>query len=352
MTILSDRWQGFRTIPHVRLAELPTPVLPVESLSSRAGAEIWIKREDRTAARYGGNKVRKLEYILGEALSRQADTLITAGAAGSHHAVATALYGGEAGLRVHVVSMPQRYSAHAEEQLRALLGAGGHVHPVRGGASLIPMMTTLAARQKLRRRRPYIVPPGGSNVAGIIGQVEAGLELARQVEAGVAPEPDAIFVPLGSGGTVAGLSIGLAAAGLTSRLIAVRVVPRAVANRALLRSQIKRTVRHLCELDTRFPNVAEIARSHIEIDGSEFGGGYGEPTSVARNATRVAREHAGIALDPTYTSKTFSGLLRRARGELSGKRILFWHTLNGADLSTLVGAAPSLPKNLRRLLRR
>src|SRR5690606_27778358 len=106
---------------HVRLTELPTPVEPLPALSRWAGAELWIKRDDRTAARYGGNKVRKLEYVLGEAFAKEADTLVTSGAAGSHHALATALFGAEQGFAVHVVLMPQRYSAHVEEQLRAVL---------------------------------------------------------------------------------------------------------------------------------------------------------------------------------------------------------------------------------------
>src|SRR5690606_2505385 len=130
----------------------------------------------------GGNKVRKLEYVLGEAFAKEADTLVTSGAAGSHHALATALFGAEQGFAVHVVLMPQRYSAHVEEQLRAVLAAGAEVHPVRSGALVLPAVQALAARLKLRGREPFVVPPGGSSVAGVIGHVEAGLELARQME--------------------------------------------------------------------------------------------------------------------------------------------------------------------------
>lgn len=352
MTILSDRWRGLRDLPHVPLAELPTPVERVEGLSERVGAEIWVKRDDRTAARYGGNKVRKLEYVLGEALAHDADTLITSGAAGSHHALATAIYGAELGLKVHAVLLPQRYEAHAEEQLRALLVAGAEVHPVGRAPLVAPRVAALAARERFRGRTPMVIPPGGSSTAGVVGHVEAGLELARQMEAGVLPEPDAVFVALGTGGTAAGLAVGLAAAGITSTVVGVRVVPRALANAAVLRGHVGRAVHHLRALDDRFPDVAAVARSHLEIDHAEVGDGYGIPTSAGRNAERLAREHAGLELDPTYTAKAFAAVLRWGRGVLEGKRILYVHTLSSADLGPAVRSAPPLPASLRKLLAR
>lgn len=350
VTILSDRWVGFGRIPHVAIADLPTAVTPIESLSSRIGAEIWVKRDDMTAREYGGNKVRKLEYVLGEALSREADTIITCGAGGSHHALATARFARDLGLAVHVVSFPQPWSTHAEDQLRALLWAGGQVHPVRTGAVAIPAMHALAARLRVKGRRPYVVAPGGSNVPGVIGHVEAGLELARQIEAGVTPEPHALFVALGTGGTLAGLAIGFAAAGITTKLVGVRVVPRVVANRSRVRAMIKKTVRHLRKLDLRFPDVSATARAHLEIDGEELGRGYGAPTAVARTAARLAREHGGLVLDQTYTAKAFAGLIRQARAELAGKRLLYVHTLSSAEEN--VAARPPLPASLRKLLTR
>lgn len=350
VTILSDRWAGFGKIPHVAIAELPTAVEPIESLSSRIGAQIWVKRDDATSHRYGGNKVRKLEYLLGEALARKADTIVTCGAAGSHHALATAHFAADLGLKVHVVSFPRPWSSHAEEQLRALVLREGQIHATRSSALARPRMQALAARLRLGRRRPFVIPAGGSSVAGVIGHVEAGLELARQFEAGLLPEPDAVFVALGTGGTLAGLAIGLAAAGITTRLVGVRAVPRAIANRARVGRLIQKTVHHLRTLDARFPDVSSTAHAYLEIDGEELGRGYGLPTPAARHATRLAREHAGLELDPTYTSKAFAGLVRHARAECSGQRLLYVHTLSGA-----VGepaAHTPLPTPLRALLER
>lgn len=351
MTILSDRWHGLRKVPHVPLAELPTPVEPLPSLSTWAGAEIWVKRDDKSGSRYGGNKVRKLEYVLGEAFAQEADTLITTGAAGSHHALATAIYGIEQGFVVNAVLIPQRYTAHVEEQLRALLAAGAEVHPVRSPALIVPTMTALAARLKLRGRRPMIIPAGGSSLAGVLGHVEAGLELARQMEAGVVPEPDAIVLALGTGGTTAGLAVGLAAAGVTARIIGVRVVPRTLASRSRINALIDRAVARLRALDNRFPEVAAAAREHVVIDHAEYGKGYGEPTSAGRNAERLAREHAGLTLEPTYTAKAFAAVIRHAQSSYPGGRILYIHTLSGTVPGADLEAAPPLPSSLARLLR-
>jgi D-cysteine desulfhydrase len=352
VTILSDRWNGLRRVPHVMLADLPTGVEHLAALSKWAGAEIWIKRDDRSAARYGGNKVRKLEYLLGDAFAKEADTLVAVGAAGSHHALASAIFGAQQGFDVHAVLMPQRFSAHVEEQLRAMLAAGAEIHPVRSPALLFPAASALSARLRMRGRKPFAMGPGGSSIAGVIGHVEGGLELARQIEAGVLPEPEAIYVALGSGGTAAGLAIGLAASGVTARIVAVRVVPRPLANRARLRSIIGNTVRHLRELDDRFPDVAETARSLIDVDHGELGEGYGEPTSTGQNASRLARELEHFELDQTYTAKALAAALRDARGSLAGSRILYVHTLSSVDLGPLVRGAPPLPRALEALLRR
>ena len=349
MTILADRWRGLRRLPHVSLASLPTPIELVEPLSKNVGAEVWIKRDDVSGVLYGGNKVRKLEYVLGDALSRDADVVVVAGAAGSHHVLATAVYAAELGLGVRAVLSPQRYTPHADATLRASQAAGATIHPVRGVVGTFPAMTSLAARLRLRGHRPVVVPIGGTSLNGMLGYVEAGIEISRQLESRAAPEPQAIFLPLGSGGTLAGLAVGLAAAGITSRVVGVRVVPRAFGNAARIRRLITRLVEWLRGLDPRFPDVAVDAKRQIEIDHREYGDGYGEPTGAARAASR-ALHPSGIELDPTYTSKAFAALLRRARSDLRGRRLLFLHTLS-ANAPAVGGAeALPLPSPLRRLM--
>ncbi len=350
-TLLSNRWPGARRLPWIGLAEAPTPVERLDALGARVGAELWIKRDDLTHPRYGGNKVRKLEYLLGEALAQEANAVITTGAAGSHHALATALFGRTHGLEVHAVLFPQRYSSHAEAHLKALRLTGAEVHPTRSAALAVPGASALSARLRLSRRRPFVIPPGGSSPTGVLGYVEAGLELGRQTESGVLDEPDVVVAPFGTGGTVAGLAVGLAAAGLTCPVVGVRVVPRSVANRPLVGRLIRRAVGALRSLDARFPDVADDARRLVQLDHDEYGKGYGEPTSEGRNASRLAREHAGLTLDPTYTAKAFAALLRLARGPYAGRRLLYLHTLSHAAPPG-VEHAPPLPPELRRLLKR
>ncbi|MGE0788500.1 MAG: pyridoxal-phosphate dependent enzyme [Sandaracinaceae bacterium] len=350
MTLLSDRWAGMRHVPWVELTRAPTAVARDAELSTAAGADVWIKRDDLTSHEYGGNKIRKLEFTLADALAEEARAVVTSGAAGSHHALATATHAAALGLHVHVCSFPQRYSTHAERNLRALVRARATVHPVASPALIPSGVAWVGAQLRLQRQRPYAIPPGGSSVLGTLGYVEAGLEIARQIEGGLVPEPSAVFVALGSGGTAAGAAIGLAAAGLTSRLVAVRVVPRAIASRRSVGRLIDKTVSFLRKTDARFPDVAAAARALVDIDGSEYGRGYGEPTSSGRNAGRLARKGGVVELDPTYTEKAVAALLRRGREELRGRPLLYVHTCAPAP-EPESGEGP-LPEPLRRLLRR
>ncbi|MCZ7681320.1 MAG: hypothetical protein M5U28_22035, partial [Sandaracinaceae bacterium] len=184
MTILSDRWKGLRKVPHVPLTELPTAVEPLPALSKWAGAEIWIKARRSHRDPLRRQQGAQLEYVLGEAFAERADTLVTAGAAGSHHALATAIFGAEQGFAV-----PRR--AHAAALQRARRGAAPRgarrrrrgAHPVPSGALVLPAMAGPRGAPQAARSRPLRHPLSGSSVAGVIGHVEAGLELARQMEA-------------------------------------------------------------------------------------------------------------------------------------------------------------------------
>src|SRR3954451_24773034 len=163
---LLERWPALSALPHVTLTELPTPVEPLSKVSDKVDSSVWIKRDDLTARRYGGNKGRKLEFVLGQAQKQRADTLITAGGVGSHHVFATALYGRQYGFTTHAVLMPQPYHAHVEEQLRADLAVGAVLHRAHNVSHVVREVMLLALKQRLKGKRPYIVPLGGSNVWG------------------------------------------------------------------------------------------------------------------------------------------------------------------------------------------
>ena len=339
--ILFDTWPALRSLPWLEVAKLPTPVERVDAVSDAAGASVWCKRDDLTALPYGGNKVRKLEWLLGDARARGCDTIVTTGAFGSHHVLATALYGRANGFEVHAVLFPQPWNEHVEAQLRADLKASAILHPARSYAEVAARMAWIATRLRMQRRHAYLMGPGGSSPVGALGYVEAGLELARQIDEGRVPEPDAVYASAGSGGTAAGVAVGLAAAGLTTRVVAVRVTDRIAINRAVLGQLVRRTVRLLRRHEARFPDVVREAMDNLVIDGTQLGAGYGAVTSEAEAARRIA-ERDGLSLDPTYTSKALAGLLADAHAGRT-ERPLLWQTLSSADMAPLVEGAPELP---------
>jgi 1-aminocyclopropane-1-carboxylate deaminase/D-cysteine desulfhydrase-like pyridoxal-dependent ACC family enzyme len=349
MSVLADRWTQLRSLPRFELGTLPTPLERSVALGEVLGADVWIKRDDLTGPLYGGNKVRKLERLLADAVDRGADTIITTGAAGSHHVLATSLYGRKLGLEVHGVLVPQARTAHVEDNLRGDVAAGAIVHRVPVHAAVAPVMAGLAIQLRARGKKPYVIGPGGSEVPGVIGYVEAGVELATQLLAARGGEPDAIFVALGSGGTAAGLALGLAAAGVMTRVVAVRVTPRALVRRAWLAALVRGATERLRGLDDRFPDVSDLAMQNLEIDEGELGGGYGVQTPAGREAGRLAEEMGGITLDQTYTEKTFASLVRAARGARRGQRLLFVHTLSST--APPIDRLAVLPKHVAALLK-
>ncbi len=331
------------------LAALPTPVAPMRHVSAKVDAEVWVKRDDVTAPRYGGNKVRKLEYVLAHAQQKRADTLITTGALGSHHVFATALYGREHGFETHAVLLPEPYRPQVEEHLRADLGVGAKLYTAESYPEVARRMAELAVKLRLAGQRPVLIPPGGSTVHGTIAFVSAGIELATQVDAGVCPDPDCVYVACGSTATAAGLALGLAAAGLRTRVVAVRVADKLLAHPMRMAQLIRGADALLRKHEPRFPSVAERALASIEFDHIEIGRGYGRPTPSSE-AARVLAAQDGITLDVTYTSKALACLLRHAESSRRGQRLLFWNTLSNAPMSEFLNRAPQVPEDLMRLM--
>lgn len=350
MTLLASRWSELAQLPHVNLGNFPTPVERLAEVSKAAGCDVWIKRDDLTGAAYGGNKVRKLEYLLADARARNADTIVTIGAVGSHHVLATTTYGKSLGFDVHAFVGPQPYSEHALESAQCDLALGGVLHPVRTYAVLPAAMGVLRAKHFFEKRSVYSIPPGGSNAVGAIGYVEAGLELAEQITRRELPEPAAIYVALGTGSTVAGLAIGLAAAGLTTKVVGVRVAMAVAANKRRLGALMRETVALLRGFDSRFPDVAKSALSHVSVETRQFGKGYGVATEEGESAKTLAA-HDGIELETTYTAKTLAALLKDAATSPGGGTRLYYHTLSSSDLSGLLARAPALPAAVASLAR-
>jgi 1-aminocyclopropane-1-carboxylate deaminase/D-cysteine desulfhydrase-like pyridoxal-dependent ACC family enzyme len=322
-------------IPHVPLGSAPTPVDRV----SVAGLDILVKRDDITADGYGGNKVRKLEFLLAEARAAGAQRLVTAGAAGSHHAFATAWHGARLGFESTLVLFPQRLTPHVSEMLTLMASTGAELRWVRR-MEAVPF-GMWRARVASRSFRPFTIAPGGSSVTGTLGYVDAGLEFAGQVAAAPALRPGSVHVAAGTLGTVAGLAVGFAWAGLDVPIIATRITSRLVTNERVLRSLVRGAIDRL-RLAGAHPPAAADALRLVTLHHEQLGTGYGHETEEARAATAAFAE-AGLSLDATYTAKAAASLLAGAgSAEASGAPPLFWHTLS-AHRPEMGDVAVSLP---------
>ncbi len=342
------------------LGDYPTKVSRLENVERAAalpsGVQLWCKHDERTSPLYGGNKIRKLEHLLDEATAKGAKRLLTIGAVGSHHVLATTLFGTRAGFEVGAILTPQPWTPHVEQVARVAAGLGLQSYPV-GSFAGVP----LALARRIGQGT-YFIPPGGSSASGSLGYVEAARELARQIARGDMPRPTVIVVALGSGGTAAGLLVGLLREGLLAptpqgalpiELLAVQVVdPPLSSGPATLALAL--AVRRKLREPLRRASIATLSRS-LRVVRAQLGGGYGHSTPAGDEATRLAITDE-LVLDPTYTAKTFAGALVEARARRSGDVVLYWHTLAAPEpFSALLSKAPgleTLKPELRALLRR
>jgi D-cysteine desulfhydrase len=330
-------------VPWLPLGTFPTPVDSLEV----AGRRLLVKRDDLCAAGYAGNKVRKLEFLLADAQARGARRVITAGATGSHHALATAYHARRLGLDITLVLFPQRLTPHVRAVLRMQAGTGAELRWVRR-MEAVPFGLWWA-RQVHRRDAPVVVPPGGSNDIGALGYVNAALELAGQVESGVVPRPARIHVAAGTLGTVAGIAVGLAWAGLDVPIVGTRITASIVTNERVLRRLVGATVARLRAGGALVPEPAMALRL-VELRHDQIGTGYGHATPGGERALALFAA-AGLRLDTTYTAKAAAGLLDTPPGAGAP---LFWHTLSAAEPPDLLraGEAAVLPAPFSRYLQR
>ena len=277
---------------------------------------LWVKDDGPSAPLWGGNKPRKLEWVLGDARRRGRRTILTFGALGTNHGLVTALYTREHGMRCALALVEQPRDEHVERQLERLRASGATLHFTRDARRTMLALPYLL----VRHRRPYLLPPGGSSPVGAIGFVEAALELAAQVERGELPAPERVWCALGSGGSAAGLVVGLRLAGLRATVCGVVVNDTLKLDRRTILRLATRTHRRL-GLDTPPP-----AADDLEIVGGYLGEGYGHPTAASRAAIDRARDAAGLELDPVYTAKAMAAVLDRH----DGRPAVYWHTASGA----------------------
>ena len=306
------------TLPHLELSGRPTPVREL------AGLGVWVKEDGSFGAGgWGGNKVRKLEWLLPDARRRGRRSILTFGGLGTNWGLATALYAREQGIATALALVDQPVDDHVRAQLARLEASGARIHRTHTKARTAAMLPWLLARNARGGRPPYLLPAGGSSPVGALGYVEAALEIAAQVEAGSLPEPAHVVVAVGTGGTAAGLALGFRLAGLRSRVVGV-VVNDQLRDPPVVARLARRTGTLLERHGARLGRV-DVGPQMLDLTRDQIGAGYGHPTEAARAAADLAVED-GLVLDPVYTAKAMAGVLAlRAQGHLGGP-VLFVHT--------------------------
>ena len=325
-------------LSRVSLAVLPTPVEKLEQIGNVIGVNsLYVKRDDLSGVVYGGNKVRKLEFLLGDILRTNTKEVITFGFAGSNHALATAIYAQQLGLRSASLLMPQVNAHYVRRNLLASQHYNARLcHYANVPLLCLGMIAQLCRGVVKHGALPRFIPGGGSCPLGLVGYVNAAMELKDQIAEGKLPEPDLIYVPLGSMGTSAGLMLGLKAAGLKTRVIPVRVIEERMASPKRMIRLIRETSSLLCSLAPDFPLVT-ISESDLSIRNDCLGEGYARFTEKAVKAADLMRTKAGIIMNGTYSAKAFSALLDDAdKRMLNGKTVLFWNTYNSRNLSKVI----------------
>jgi D-cysteine desulfhydrase len=336
--LLFDRFPAL-DLPHTPLGEWPTPVRELDLGDRR----LWVKDEGR-AGRMGGNKVRKLELLLADALARGAGDLLTLGAVGSSHVLATALYGRQLGLRPFAVLFPQPDSPFARRNARLIDAlCEGWLAVARRRGIPAAWAREYAALTLVSGRAPYAIPAGGSNALGALGWASAGLELAGQL-----PRIDKVYVADGTGGTAAGLWLGLRLAGVQAEVVAVRVVDRWIAPPGRLWRLARGA---LARLRAAGAEVPDPSWTGLRVEHGWFAGGYGRTdTRVIAAIEEAAR--SGLVLEGTYTGKAFGAALEGVRASPPGEVHVFVSTVDAQPLDDLLAEAlPEVPAAMRPLLR-
>jgi len=340
-----------RRLPRYPLLAAPTPVEPLP-LPGFAEGSLWVKRDDRSCPLYGGNKPRKLEFVLGAALARGAHRLVTTGGLGTNHGLATTILGGDAGLATTLVLVRQPLTPGVQRALLLHAAYGARlVYGANVPGTALQVLRVLAA-STLRGEKPFFVATGGSSRRGDAGFVSAALELAEQVRTDSCPEPAEIYVPVGTGGTLVGLVAGLALARLRSRVVGVLVTDILPPSARSLARAARAVLAWLRRLEPALPQ-ARVEPADFELVASQLGAGYGAPTDAGRDAVGAAGA-CGLQLETTYTGKSLAEILeRRRRDALPRGPVLFWNTYNGVDVAA---RAPqpldprSLPPRFHRFL--
>ena len=326
--------------PRIRLGHFPTPLEFMPRLSEALGGpEIWIKRDDCTGLSTGGNKTRKLEYLMGAALEANADTVLTQGATQSNHARQTAAAAARLGLACHIVledrtgSKDRDYRNNGNVLLDHLHGATVEHRP--GGGDFNAELEKIAETMRAAGKKPYVIPGGGSNTVGALGYVNCALELVGQLNE-LGRRCDQLLHGTGSAGTQAGLVAGLRVLNSPIKVLGIGVrVPK--------EPQEANVFKLAAATAEKIGVPGAVRREDVVANCDYVGDGYGIPATSTIEAIRMLAELEGILLDPVYSGKGMAGLIDLVRkGHFKPTdRIIFLHTGGSAALFGYAGSFPA-----------
>ncbi len=327
-------------LDHLPLGEGPTPVREMRELAPEGTAPVWLKDDGVYGSIYGGNKVRKLEWLLADVRRRGARCILTAGGLATNWGLAAALYARRLGIATEIALVDQPMDDHVRAQL-ARLEAVATLHRTRSTPRTVVAAPWLVVRRTLKDRRfPYLVGPGGSSARGALGYVECALEIAHQVEEGILPAPTHAVVALGSGGTVAGLALGLRMAGLRTRVVGVVVAHQLRLDVPVVIRLARRGEALLRRRGADLGDVS-VGADDVVITREWLGAGYGHGTEESSRALALAASREGLELDPVYTAKAMAALVDlNARGLFGEGPVLFVNTYDSLSRSTTSAAPP------------
>jgi D-cysteine desulfhydrase len=338
---LFDAFPRLGVFPRAGLLDGVTAVQRMPGLDG-----VWIKRDDLSAADFGGNKIRKLDLLLAQAQADGRRELLAFGYSGSNFVAATAWHGRKLGLTTQAVLLPQADAPYVADNLATGLHAGAQLYLAHSTGAAVARAALLSALSLLRRgHAPLWIPPGGSSPLGALGFVNAAFELKAQIDAGLMPAPARLYVAFSSMGTVAGLAIGLALAGLPTRIEAVQVVGQAFASESKLDRLVGRTLRLLRRTD---PSACPARIAEVRIRNEFYGSGYALASPSAKASMQRFEAATGARSDSAYSGKAIAALYAdHDTGRLQAPA-LYWHTFNAHGRPP--GVDPLPPQRLARFV--
>lgn len=340
MLPLFERYPLLREkLPYVTLGEFPTPLEKLERLGQAINApHLYAKRDDLSGTLYGGNKVRALEFLLGDALRADHKQVMALGFPASCQALAQAIYARQVGIKSLAILFPQVSSEQGRRHLLMYESIGAELQAL-GLSALFRLIT-----YRLKHGRfPKLLE--ASSPLGMVGYISAGFELKEQIDGGLLPEPDLLYVALATMGTAVGLALGFKAAGLKSRVVSVHLGnPRATPQK--MTRLFRETNELLHSHDSSFPTF-EVSANHFEVRYDFKGPKGGLLSEVGAQAMAQVKEFTNLQLDEMFTANAFAALLADAnKGLLKDKTVLWWNSYSSRDFSDQIATADyrQLPK--------